>query len=338
MNNSTTTPPIKARSQSAQKSRLWLAIASVILLILFIFTLLNRVAVIDTFKGIGYNPTPDMLTIKTSLALTPDGTRIWNATRPHHASRDHFNDSCESHDGAVSVLGCYTGDRIYVYNVDEPDLAGIRESTSAHELLHAIWSRLSGYEKTQLIPTLESVYSAHPEPQDTIESYSADEQLDELYVRIGTQIADLPESLEAHYARYFSDQDAIVTFYNAYIKPFNELNAEIESLKQELETAEQEIKTKSAALDTRLEALETQIDEFNHCAETAGCFASTWAFSARRAELVAEQQAINAENDAINHLIDAYNQKVDTYNSHLLRSSELQNLINSNSPETKIEE
>ena len=59
---------------------------------------------------------------------------------------------------------------------------------------------------------------------------------------------------------------------------------------------------------------------------------------AERAELVAEQQAINAENDAINRLIDSYNTKVDTYNNSILRSTELQNLINSNSPETKIEE
>lgn len=338
MNSSTSTPPIKARSKSAHQSRLWLAITSVILLVLFIFTLLNRVAVIDTFKGIGYNPTPDMLTIKTSLALTSDGARIWNATHPILASRDDFNNSCESHDEDISVLGCYTGDHIYIYNVDEPDLAGIRESTSAHELLHAIWSRLSGYEKTQLIPVLEETYAAHPELKDTIDSYAKDEQLDELYVRIGTQIADLPAALESHYTRYFSNQDAIVAFYNAYIKPFNELNTQIETLKQELETAEQEIQTKSAALDTRLETLETQIDEFNNCANTAGCFASAWAFSTRRAELVAEQQAINAENDAINRLIDTYNQKVDTYNSHILRSSELQNLINSNSPETKIEE
>ena len=140
------------------KSHTGAIITSVILVVLAVFFLLNRVAVIDWFKGIGYNPTPDVLTLKSSLSLTLEGERIFNATRPLLASRDDFNNSCESHDEAVTVLGCYTGDRVYIYNVDDETLNGIRESTASHELLHAIWSRLSGYEKTQIIPLLEETY------------------------------------------------------------------------------------------------------------------------------------------------------------------------------------
>ena len=310
---------------------------SIIVLALGVFFLLNRVAVIDWFKGIGYNPTPDVLTLKNSLSLTVDGERIFNATRPLLASRDDFNNSCESHDEAVTVLGCYTGDRVYIYNVDDETLNGIRESTASHELLHAIWSRLSGYEKTQIIPLLEETYKSHTELKETIDSYAKEEQLDELYVRLGTQVKDLPEALETHYAKFFTDQDKIVAYYNAYIKPFNELRTQIETLKSEMTKLEQEITFRSTALDTRLKSLDSQIDEFNRCADTAGCF-NSWTFASRRAELVAEQQAINAENDAINRLIDNYNAKVDTYNNSILRSTELQNLFNSNSPETKIEE
>lgn len=318
-------------NNSQKKSHAGAITASVIFVILAVLFLLNRVTVIDWFKGIGYNPTPDVLTIKSSLGLTADGERIFNATRPLLASRDDFNDSCESHDEAVSVLGCYTGDRVYVYNVDDPTLAGIRESTASHELLHAVWSRISGYEKTQLIPLLESTYKDHPELKDTIESYDKAEQLDELYVRLGTQVANLPAELETHYARFFADQDKIVAFYDSYIKPFNELNAKIESLKQEMTTLEKEITDRSNALDARLTTFDKQVDEFNRCADTAGCF-NQWTFASRRAELVAEQQSINAENDAINTLINRYNAKVDTYNNSILRSSKLQNLINSNSP------
>ena len=337
MNNPAKNEVIRARSKSPQKSHAGAIITSVIFVILAVFFLLNRVVVIDWFKGIGYNPTPDVLAIKTSLGLTADGERIFNATRPLLASRDDFNNSCESHDESVSVLGCYTGDRVYVYNVDDESLAGIRESTTSHELLHAVWSRLAGLEKTQLIPLLESTYADHPELKDTIESYDKSEQLDELYVRLGTQVADLPEELETHYARFFADQDTIVNFYNSYIKPFNELNAQIETLKQEMSALETEIKNRSAALDARLASFDSRVDEFNRCADTAGCF-NQWTFAASRAELVAEQNSINLENDAINALINSYNAKVDTYNSSILRSSELQNLINSNSPTTKIEE
>ena len=130
------------------KSHTGAIITSVILVVLAVFFLLNRVAVIDWFKGIGYNPTPAMLEVQNSLNLTTEGSRIYRATHAILASRDDFNSSCESHDEAVSVLGCYTGDRVYVYNVEEDSLKGIRESTSAHEFLHAVWARLTGLEKS----------------------------------------------------------------------------------------------------------------------------------------------------------------------------------------------
>ena len=145
-----------ARSKNATKNTAKWLIIPVISIAILVFFLINKTAIIDWFKGLGYNPTPAMLEVKNSLSLTTDGTRIWNATRPLLASRDDFNSSCESHDEAVSVLGCYTGDRVYVYNVEDASLAGIRESTSAHELLHAVWTRLTGLEKSELVPLLES--------------------------------------------------------------------------------------------------------------------------------------------------------------------------------------
>ena len=327
-----------ARTKNAQKSRkIWL-ITPVILIIILILFLTNKTAVIDWFKGIGYNPTPAMLEVKNSLNLTPEGDRIFRATRALLASRDDFNNSCESHDEAVSVLGCYTGDRIYVYNVEDETLKGIRESTSAHELLHAVWTRLTGLEKSKLVPLLESTYQKHPEMQETIESYPEEERIGELYVRLATQVKDLPETLESHYAKYFTNQDAVVAFYDSYIAPFNELKAQIEKLRKELDALEKEIKDRSDALDARLKTFDEDVDEFNSCADTAGCFTSNYAFASRRAELVAEQTAINAENSSLNSLIDEYNQKADVYNSSIARSSDLQNLINSNSPTSKIEE
>ncbi|MBR2587229.1 hypothetical protein IKE71_02525 [Candidatus Saccharibacteria bacterium] len=321
-----------------QKTSLPLIFAISALVIFLVFLLINKTAVVDTFKGFGYNPTPEMATVKQSLELTADGERIFNATRPLLASSEDFNYSCESHDEEVSVLGCYTGDRIYVYNVSDTKLSGIRESTSAHELLHAVWNRLPGVEKSALIPLLESFYSKNPDLKETIDAYAESERLDELYVRVGTQIADLSTELESHYSRYFKDQDKIVSFYTAYITPFNELKTEIESLKSELDALEKEINEKSAALDARAAAFDAAVSEFNNCANTAGCFTSNAAFASRRAELVAEQQAINSDNSSLNSLIDAYNKKVETYNSSVVRSSELQSLINSNSTESKIEE
>ena len=335
-------PPIQtneARTEFATKKHYFWIFAPVIAVILVVIFLLYHTAIIDSFKGIGYNPTPDMWSVRNSLHLTSEGTRIFNATRPLLASRDDFNMSCESHDEAISVLGCYTNDRVYVYNVDDASLTGIRESTAAHEFLHAVWTRLSGLEKSKLVPVLEQVYSEHSEDlKETIESYPVEEQIGELYVRTATQISKLPDALEEHYAKYFTDQDAIVTFYTSYISPFNELKEQISKLSSELETLKTEIQEKSAALDARVAAFDSAVGEFNTCANKAGCFSSSYAFYARRAELVAEQQALNAENTALNALIDTYNNKADIYNSSIVRSTELQSIINSNSPTTQIEE
>ncbi len=329
----------EARTDFATKKHHFWIFTPIIALVLVVIFLLYHTAIIDAFKGIGYNPTPDMWAVRNSLHLTSEGTRIFNATHPILASRDDFNMSCESHDEAVSVLGCYTSDRIYVYNVDDDSLSGIRESTAAHEFLHAVWTRLPGLEKSELVPILEQVYSEHSESlKEIIESYPVEEQIGELYVRAATQIAKLPDALEKHYAKYFTDQDIITAFYASYIAPFNELKEQITKLGSELETLKKEIEKRSSALDARVSAFDAAVGEFNTCANKAGCFASSYAFYARRAELVAEQQALNAENTAVNALINTYNSKADVYNSSIIRSSELQSIINSNSSTTQIEE
>ncbi len=300
--------------------------------VLAVIFFLNHDFFIDSFNAMTYNPSPAMSEIRSNLNLTNDGLRIFNASHPVLSSRDEFNEACQSHDEAVSVLGCYdTNKHVFVYNVEDETLAGIRESTSAHEFLHAVWDRLSTVEKENLEPILIETYDNHLELKETIESYDEKERLDEIYVRLATQVAELPSSLESHYAKYFRNQDTIVEYYDAYIAPFNELKNQIEKLKTELDTFEREINIRSSALDERVSEFEDAVDEFNDCADTAGCFSSEYAFRTRRTELVDEQESINAENTAINILIDTYNSKVTVYNQSIARSTDLQNKINSNS-------
>ena len=69
--------------------------------------------------------------------------------------------------------------------------------------------------------------------------------MDELHSRIGTEIANLPESLEKYYAKYFTDQDAVVALYNNYHEPFEKLKQETEALYKELETAKADIDSRT---------------------------------------------------------------------------------------------
>ncbi len=287
----------------------------------------------DALSSFGYSPSGEVLTLEEKLGFTDSAKTIFRATRPSLEDRDAFNEHCQSYDTDVSVLGCYTDNNIYIYNVTEKDLEGIVESTAAHEFLHAAWDRLSGSEKNDISVYLNQVYEQHHDTlASELELYDDNEQLDELHSRIGVQITNLPAELESYYARYFKDQDAIVAYYSHYIAPFEKIKESTEELKATIDAEKATIDTRTADYYARAEALSQSINEFNTCADTLGCFASTSEFNARRAELVAEQEALEELYASINTAVDNYNQLVEEYNNNILRTETLQNAINSNSP------
>lgn len=311
--------------------RILKVVSTLALVALLFLAFINRNLLLDFLKGLSYSPTPEMSDIRENLGLTSAGARIFNASAPTLDDRDSFNRDCDSTNPDLAVFGCYYNDKIYVYNINSSDLAGFRESTTAHELLHAVWHRLSGVKKSELTPLLESVYASHrTELEESLKSYAESEKLDELYVRIGTQIKDLPDTLEAHYAEIFSDQDAVVAFYDSYVAPFNELNEKIETLSRELASLKTTIEEKTATYESRSSEFNASVDEFNRCANTAGCFSSDYVFRSRRNSLVATAGELDALYSELSNLIDSYNKKVDEYNSNILASENLQNLINSN--------
>jgi chromosome segregation ATPase len=163
-----------------------------------------------------------------------------------------------------------------------------------------------------------------------LEIYDSSEQKEELYVRAATQIANLPKELEDHYATYFNNQDAIVAYYDSYITPFNELEAEMNALEKELKDLGAKIDQETTEYETRANNLSTAVNEFNNCANTVNCFSSQYAFNVRRNELLSEQSALDELYNTLSSDIDSYNQKVEKYNSSLLRTKELEDIINSN--------
>ena len=295
--------------------------------------ILNFQTLRDLYLSLTFSPSVEISAIGDELELTDRGHRIFYASSPALSEANEFNEKCNTTEGAVSTLGCYTGQKIYIYNIDSEELEGVKESTAAHELLHAVWARLSTAERQNLIPTLESVYEkSNSDFKKSLETYDETAKTEEIYVRAATQIKSLPESLESHYAEIFKNQDKIVDFYNSYITPFKSLEAEINSLDIELSQLNTEIEAGRADYDARASALTTAINEFNSCASTPGCFISESAFQARRSELISEQSMLNDFYTELNAKIDIYNQKVELYNSKVLRGRELNSIIDSNQP------
>ncbi|MBQ9020035.1 hypothetical protein IJ096_01805 [Candidatus Saccharibacteria bacterium] len=293
--------------------------------------LINFSPLRDTISNLSYTPPSEVTTLEEKLTLTDPAKTTFRATRPALETQSSFNDHCRSHDAEISVLGCYTDGHIYIYNITEPKLSGIVESTAAHELLHAAWDRLSESDKSTVSTYLNQVYSEHHEElSKDLAIYDDADQLDELHSRIGTQIADLPDYLETYYARYFTNQDTIVAYYNNYSTPFNELKSQMESLKSDLDDLKSTIDSETSKYYSRSDTLTKAIEEFNSCAKSPGCFATTTEFNARRNELVDEQNDLGELYNHINSAVESYNQKVNEYNNSILRTEELQNAMNSN--------
>lgn len=301
-----------------------------VLVVIVIAIILNRAWIYDWFRGVIYRPTAEMVSIRDKLNLTGRGDFLFNATQPELNGADDFNANCRQDEGEVAVLGCYAAGNIYVYNITDTKLDGIRELTAAHELLHAVWARMSNAEKEDLKPILQKVYQDNLSVlKDDIETYADDERIEEIFVRAGTEIKKLPDVLEKYYAEIFSDQDVVVDFYEKYIAVFREIKMQMEGLASEIEVLRDSINVKMAEYENKVSQLETDIAGFNSCAETAGCFVTEAEFNVRRNALVVREGELNLLNDEINNMIDDYNLKVDEYNADALESRKLQNMINS---------
>lgn len=311
----------------------------VILTAIAIAIVLNRQWIYDFWRGRTYVASAEMSDIRTSLGLTGQGEFLFNASQPELSTREDFNERCRKEGDEIAILGCYTEGNIYVYNITDAELDGIREVTAAHELLHAAFARMSDDEKSALRPYLDQVYKDNEQIlSEDLANYNAAEEFEELYVRAGTEVKDLPAALESHYAKIFKDQDLVVGFYEKYIIVFRELKAELEALEDEMASLTEQIEQKTIEYENRIEGLNASIISFNSCAEVAGCFVSEADFYARRNVLVGEQNALERMYEEINGLIDEYNAKVEIYNADVLRSERLNTIINSSNKPQEIGE
>lgn len=308
-------------------------------LALMITIALNRTVISDSLRGLFYHPSAEMESIRGELQLTGEGERVFNASFPELDEKNAFNQRCKSHDGNSYILGCYVDGGIFVYNITDERFEGIRESTLAHELLHAVYARMSDSEKISLSVLLEEVYRAHGKTLgDELAVYDGSKRYDELYARIGTEIKDLPEELEKHYAKVFKNQDNIVSFYDKYGTPLREVRETFERLEGELASLKAQIETKRTEYETKVAVHNQEVGEFNNCADRVGCFASDYALNTRRAELLKRQNELNELHAEISELVDTHNAKVDEYNDNIAKNEALTDVINSNAKIEKIEE
>ena len=272
------------------------------LVVLFVWVYASRQDIADWAKLRNYTPSAQIVSVNDSIGLTPLGQKLLYVNRPEvYTSRTDFAGQCPVDMEKTIVLGCYiTGDRgIFLFEPSDSRLAGVVETTAAHELLHAAYERLPSDEKSRIDALLTTYYETgltDERIKKTIASYKqADAEIpNEMHSIFGTEVAELPAELETYYGRYFSDRKLVLQQLARYQDEFTRREVQV------------------AAYDAQLKAQKGQIESLEN---------SVKANLARLNSIQAQLTAYAAQDDygPYNALIPTYNNLVETYNDQLDR-------------------
>jgi hypothetical protein len=230
------------------------------------------------------------------LELTEKGVLMLHGAYPEIKEKNSFNAECSPAQNVIE-LGCYkTGiNRIYVLDVNEPNLESIKEVTMAHELLHVAYSRLGSREKEKINKLLREhllLLEEDRELSERLKNYEISQpgsQNNELHSIFGTEYKNLSKELEEYYKKYFLNREKIVAL--------NEKNENyLLSKEQEIQNQKNYIEN----LQSQLELLEDRMDKLKSSNNISQYNA-----------LVPQQ---NYLVEQIRTEIEKYNKKVDIYN------------------------
>lgn len=275
---------------------------------------INHQAIYDWYQLRNYTPPTSISNLAASDGMNPSSRNIFFVNHPQLLEDiKQFRASCVSSEQTI-ILGCYHSDQagIYIYNVKDARLAGIQEVTAAHEMLHAVYDRLSAKEKNTVNNLLLDFYQHDLTDQrikDTINDYKKSEPKDvvnEMHSIFGTEVATLPLALENYYKQYFSKRSLVVEFSQKYEAEFSSRSAkahvyetQLAAMKQKIETEENNLKNSAAQIESQRSSLENlrssnRVDEYN-----------------------AQVSVFNTAVDSYNVGVNAYKKDVNAYNSLL---------------------
>lgn len=305
-----------------------------LILAISLFVTLNRQYVLDTLHFWSYHPSADVTAIADTIKLTDPGQFTFYSVRPEVDDSQTFNTKCGRTEQSTAILGCYVDDRIYLYNVTDSRLNGIKEVTAAHEMLHAVYQRMPDTEKAQVNKLVEAEYdklSTNPDFAVRMAFYARTEpgeRDNELHSIIGTEVANVSPDLEAHYAKYFTDRSKIVALHDSYDAEFTKLDNEAKALSAQLDTLSKKIDSDSALYNDEVKTLNKDISNFNQRA-SSGQFSSQAAFNSERQSLQQRVTSVSSLRSAINAEIDKYETLRKQYNDTVTQSRTLYQSIDS---------
>ena len=272
----------------------------------------------DWWRLRGYKPPVAVVQLANEDTMTAYTRHLFYLNKPELLGTvSSFRLDCPENASTI-VLGCYHPDQdgIFVYNVPDPSLAGVTQVTAAHEVLHAVYARLSTSDHNTLDTELENYYKhglSDSRVAAEVKLYQQTEPsdvMDEMSCTFGTEVANLPPSLAAYYQRYFTNRSAIVAYEQQYETEFTSRQNTVTADDQQLATQKQHITDEESTLSAELSTIDaTQITMNNLLAANQP--------AAYNADVPGFNASVDSYNAGVNQLqadIAAYNQLVVTRN------------------------
>ena len=281
-----------------------------------------------------YQPTAAIAAIHDQVGFTDKGTFMFYTSHPEVDDRNAFNIHCDRHEQSTAVLGCYVAGRIHIYDITDKRLAGIREVTSAHEMLHVVYQRLPRDEKSAINKLLESEYEKvkdDPAFTERMEFYARTEpgeRSNELHSIVGTEFRDISSQLEEHYEKYFKDRSKILELYESYSSLFSSLAKQAKELAAQLDLLDKQIQSETERYNQLVQQLNDDIADFNRQA-IAGDFDSQAQFNSERRALQLRVDTVSQLRTSINAMIAEYESYRTRYNETVAQTRGLYQSIDS---------
>lgn len=293
----------------------------------------HRQYVRDQLLVWNYTPSPAIAQIADSAGMSEKGRFYYYASHPTLDGSQHFNDECRRKEAGSAILGCYRNGRIYIYDVKDERLKGMKEVTAAHEMLHAVYERMSAAERKRINRLLEKEEQKIKDDEfiERMEYYrrhQPGEHHNELHSIIGTEFKNLEPELESYYKTYFDDRSKVVSLHAQYSDKFHELKNKAAALRTDLERLGSYIDEQSRRYNNSVATINREIAQFNDRARR-GEFASQDDFTRQRQSLVARLQTTHNLREDINSRISEYEQKRAIHNSLVNESNSMQQALDS---------
>ena len=320
---------------SPKKRHLLPYLVSLVLLSLSVVAVVWRQQIIDQVTVWQFQPSASLQEIANWDALSDTGKFYLYASKTELVDRTVFNRSCgELQNEKTVVLGCYhaSDKQIYVYNVTDPQLEGVKEVTAVHEMLHGAYDRLWPEERARVDGWLESQARQITDQRlvKLIDFYRQTEpgQLsNELHSILGTEVSQLSSELESYYARYFANRQSVVALKEKYEMVFKNLSEKQNELVQKLNTLAESINSRQSVYLANLRNLEADIQSFNRWARSG--VADRVNFESRRSELQDRVNSLDMERAGINNEIDSYNESKSQLEALNLQAEQINHSIDS---------